>query len=140
MERETYTKNRWMTQDFKQDMGDREEEGMSTKMPVRVYSSPTWGPRHSTSSIPNKYEGFSYSLDILYGGLGISKLQFLLKKNRYEKNFQLSVIKSLDPDPDSAKMLGSVPDSMNPDPQHWFIRGESLPFDYLCRGCAAISW
>jgi hypothetical protein len=30
MERETQTKNRWKTQDFKQDMGDREEEGLST--------------------------------------------------------------------------------------------------------------
>jgi hypothetical protein len=31
-------------------------------------------------------EGFSYNLDILYGGLGIGKLQFLIKKNN-KKNF-----------------------------------------------------
>jgi hypothetical protein len=41
-------------------------------------------------------EGFSCSLDVLYGGLGISKLQFLNKK-------------MLDPDLDS----------MNPGPKHW---------------------
>jgi hypothetical protein len=28
-----------------------EEEGLTAQMPVRVYNSPTWGPRHSTSSI-----------------------------------------------------------------------------------------
>ncbi len=28
-------------------------------------------------------EGFFYNLDILYKGLGIGKLQFLLKKNIY---------------------------------------------------------
>jgi hypothetical protein len=27
-------------------------------------------------------EGFSCSLGVLYGGLGISKLQFLIKKNK----------------------------------------------------------
>jgi hypothetical protein len=27
-------------------------------------------------------EGFFYNLDILYGGLGIGKLQFLIKKNK----------------------------------------------------------
>jgi hypothetical protein len=48
-------KNRWKTQDFKQDTGDREEEGPTTQMPVRVNNSPTWRPRHSTSSIPSKY-------------------------------------------------------------------------------------
>jgi hypothetical protein len=32
-------------------------------------------------------EGFSCSLGVLYGGLGISKLQFLIKK--IELNFQL---------------------------------------------------
>jgi hypothetical protein len=33
------------------------------------------------------FEGFPCSLDLLYGGLGISKLQFLIKK-RYLKKFQ----------------------------------------------------
>jgi hypothetical protein len=31
-------------------------------------------------------EGFFYNLDILNGGLGIGKLQFLIKKN-FKKNF-----------------------------------------------------
>jgi hypothetical protein len=82
-------------------------------------------------------EGFSCSLNVLYGSLGISKLQFLIKK-RYIKNFKLYfflqflVIKTLDPDPylnpnpcsypDSLEMLDSDPypdpDSINADPQH----------------------
>jgi hypothetical protein len=33
-------------------------------------------------------EGFFYNLDILYGGLGKGKLQFLIKK-KFLKNFQL---------------------------------------------------
>jgi hypothetical protein len=48
-------------------------------------------------------EGFFYKLDILYGGLGIGKLQFLIKKNKkiFSSNFfQFLVIKALDPDPD----------------------------------------
>ncbi len=53
----------------------------------------------------------SEGLDVLYRGLGISKLQFLIKKRK--TNFQLYfflkflVIETLDPDPDS----------MNLDPQ-----------------------
>ncbi len=39
-------------------------------------------------------EGFSCSLDVLYRGLGISKLQFLIKKYHF---FQFLVIKTLDP-------------------------------------------
>ncbi len=48
-------------------------------------------------------EGFSCSLDVLYGGLRISKLQFDEKiSNFYFKAvifFQFLVIKLLDPDP-----------------------------------------
>ncbi len=73
-------------------------------------------------------EGSSCSVDVLYGGLGISKLQFLIK-NKKKKNFHmyflqfLVIIKTLDPDldPDSLGML-------DPDPQHWFLRH---PFDNL---------
>ncbi len=52
-------------------------------------------------------EGFFYNLNILYGGLGIGKLQFLIKKEK--KNFScnffsifghLSPGSLLDPDPD----------------------------------------
>ncbi len=48
-------------------------------------------------------EGFSSGLDVLYGELGISKLQFLVNKRFADS------LEKLDPDPDS----------MNPDPQHW---------------------
>ena len=47
-------------------------------------------------------EDFFYNLDILYGGLGIGKLQFLIKKkfNFFFSCFffQFLVIKALDPD------------------------------------------
>jgi hypothetical protein len=54
-------------------------------------------------------EGFSGNLDVLHGGLGMSELLFLTKKIIFNflsaaKFFQLSVIKTLDPEP-------------NPDPQ-----------------------
>jgi hypothetical protein len=54
-----------------------------------------------------KAEGFSCSLDVLYGGLGISKLQFLIQKMK--KNVQLLFFfnfwssnpgSGMDPDPD----------------------------------------
>ena len=46
-------------------------------------------------------EGFFYNLDILYGGLGIGKLKFLIKKKLKKFSavifFQFLVIKALDP-------------------------------------------
>ncbi len=48
-------------------------------------------------------EGFSYSFDIIYGGLEISKLQFLSKnilKNFSCKTFPIFGNETLDPDPD----------------------------------------
>jgi hypothetical protein len=56
-------------------------------------------------------EGFSSSLDVLYGGLGISKLKFLI-------NCIILVIKTLDPESDSLEMLDPDPDSENQAPQH----------------------
>ncbi len=50
-------------------------------------------------------EGFSSSLDVLYGGLWISKLQILV-------NCIFLVIKTLDPGPDSLEMLDPNPDSV----------------------------
>jgi hypothetical protein len=48
-------------------------------------------------------EGFSCSLDVLYGGLGISKLQFLFNKisNLFSSCviFKFLVIKTLEPVP-----------------------------------------
>ncbi len=43
-------------------------------------------------------EGFSCSLDVLYGGLGIRKLSFLIFEQ--EIFLKVLVIKTLDPDPD----------------------------------------
>jgi hypothetical protein len=58
-------------------------------------------------------EGFSCSLGILYGGLGISKLQFLIKKISSYKFFSILGHQTLDPDPES----GSGIRIRNPDPQ-----------------------
>ncbi len=71
-------------------------------------------------------EGFSCSLDALYEGVGISKLQFLIKK-RYKIFFSFfsSISGHQNPgsglDPYSLEMLDPDPyaDSVNPDPQHW---------------------
>ncbi len=58
-------------------------------------------------------EGFSCSVDVLSGGLGISKLQFCSKKEERKVQlflFQFLVIKTLDPDPypDSLEMLNHI--------------------------------
>ncbi len=69
-------------------------------------------------------EGFFCNLDILYGGLGIGKLQFLIKKNLIFF-LQFLVIKALDPDwiriqiGVHPKMLDPDPNEMNADPQPW---------------------
>ncbi len=69
-------------------------------------------------------EGFSCSLDVLYEGLGISKLQFLSKNIHFIQLYMSPVFGhqnpelDLDPDPD--------PDSMNPDPKHCKKSGKSL--------------
>jgi hypothetical protein len=72
-----------------------------------------------------KAEGFFCNLDILYRGLGIGKLQFLIiKKISAVIFFQFLVIKALDPDwiriGVHPKMLDPDPDEMNADPQPWF--------------------
>ncbi len=59
-------------------------------------------------------EGFSCSLDVLYGGPGKSKLQFLIKKEKkLSAVFFILVlaIKTLDPEPepDSLEMLDPDP-------------------------------
>ncbi len=58
-------------------------------------------------------EGFSFSLGVPYGGLGISKLQFFIKKIEIKlpaiNFFQFSVIKPWirirDPDPESRSVI-----------------------------------
>jgi hypothetical protein len=62
-------------------------------------------------------EGFFYNLDILYGGVGIGKLQFLIKKKK------ILVIKALDPYWIRIRIglqhqtLDPVPEKINTDPQ-----------------------
>jgi hypothetical protein len=58
-------------------------------------------------------EGFSCSLGVLYGGLGISKLQLLIKKIEIKFQainfFPILGHQSLDPDPQLVKMLDPDP-------------------------------
>jgi hypothetical protein len=65
-------------------------------------------------------EGFFYNLDILYGGLGIGKLQFLIKKKEIKFSavifFQFLVIKALDPDWIRIR-IGLQPQTLDPDPE-----------------------
>ncbi len=63
---------------------------------------------------------------LFYGGLGISKLQYFIKKMWFFfscKFFQFSVVKTLDPDwfriGIQPKMLDQDMKSINPDPKHW---------------------
>ncbi len=62
-------------------------------------------------------EGFSCSFGVLYGGLGISKMQFLIKKIKIKFLvvifFSILGHQTLDPDPGS----GSGIRIRNPDPQ-----------------------
>jgi hypothetical protein len=65
-------------------------------------------------------EGFSCSLDILYGGLGISKLQFLsavifLNFWSSEPLIRIGTV------PIQPKLLDPDPESVNLDPKHWFM-------------------
>ncbi len=64
-------------------------------------------------------EGFFYNLDILYGGLGIGKLKFLIKKNFKKFSavifFQFLVIKALDPYWIRIR-IGLQHQAMDPDP------------------------
>ncbi len=68
-------------------------------------------------------EGFFSNLDVLYGGLEIGKLQFLIQKNRifFPAVFflQFLVIKALDPDWIRIGIQPTIPDpdEINTDPQ-----------------------
>ncbi len=62
-------------------------------------------------------EGFSCSMDVLYRDLGISKLQFLIKKDNI---FSCCIFFNfLELEQDSLDILD--PDSINTDPQHCFV-------------------
>ncbi len=65
-------------------------------------------------------EGFFCRLDVLYRGIGISKLQFFITKFlAVPCSVFFSILGHQNPDPDSLEMLD--PDSLemlDPDPQH----------------------
>jgi hypothetical protein len=66
-------------------------------------------------------DGFFCNLDILYGGLGIGELQFLIKKicNFFSAVifFQFLDIKALDPDWIRIRIrIGLQPQTLDPDP------------------------
>ncbi len=78
---------------------------------IRLFSIPDPGSRGQKgtgSRIPDPQHCFEvldvlFSLDVLYGGLGITKLQFLIKNISIFfscKFFLIFVIKTLDPDLD----------------------------------------
>ncbi len=93
-------------------------------------------------------EGFFCSPDVLYGGRGIGKLHFLIKKI-YIKisgvNFlQFLVINTLDTDQYSLiqpKMLGldPDPDQINTDPKHWShkykLKNNRFSINFACQAC-----
>jgi hypothetical protein len=65
-----------------------------------------------TGCSPLRAEGFSCSLGVLYGGLGISKMQFLIKKIEIKFpaiNFSILGHQTMDPDPQIEKMLDPDP-------------------------------
>ncbi len=73
-------------------------------------------------------EGFSCSLDVLYGGLGISKLQFFIKElsNFFPAVIFFPILEYQYPGSGAVFspkwcILIRIPvlDSMNPDPKHW---------------------
>jgi hypothetical protein len=64
-------------------------------------------------------EGFSCSLDVLYGDLGISLLPFLIKKDIKKFLCYIFFFLVKPPDPDLLDMLDPDPDSISPDPQHY---------------------
>ncbi len=75
-------------------------------------------------------EGFFCNLDILYEGLGIGKLQFLIKKIFFFFRcnfFSIFGYKALDPDwiriGVHPKMLDPDPDEMNADSQPCLVAG-----------------
>ncbi len=71
-----------------------------------------------------RVEGFFCSLDVLYGGLGISKKQFLKKKiNKYFSAVYFFFFSHQNPGSGSggipAQTVGFDPESINPDAKHW---------------------
>jgi hypothetical protein len=64
-------------------------------------------------------------MDVIYGGLGVSKLKLLIKKDQvfFSCKFFHLATKTLDPDPqdrngNQPKMLDPDPESLNPDSKH----------------------
>jgi hypothetical protein len=72
--------------------------------------------------------GFFCNLDVLYGGLGIGKLQILTKKFIFSsrKFFLFLVIKTLDPDWIRI-WIGIQPKMLDPDPDLYRINMNTKP-------------
>ncbi len=78
-------------------------------------------------------EGFSCSVDVLYGGLR-PKLQFLIQKFS-AVFFSPWIWIGSGSVSDSLEMLDSYPDSMNPDPQLWQILIRNPGYNGKTSGC-----
>ncbi len=72
-------------------------------------------------------EGFWCCLDVLYGGLGISKLQLFIKNINFFVSCKFCLVfghqnLDLDPDPHWPKTLDPDPrwNQFNADPKHWY--------------------
>jgi hypothetical protein len=79
------------------------------------------GSRRSTGCSLLRAEGFTCSLGVLYGGLGISKLRFLIKKIEIKfpaiNFFSILGHQTLDPDPELENMPHPELENMpHPDP------------------------
>jgi hypothetical protein len=95
------------------------------KWPTKIEKNTEFSCFESAGGSLLRAEGFSCSLGVLYGGLGISKLQFLIKKIKIKVsavnffNFRSSnpgsgsVIRIRNPDPQLGKRLDPDP---YPDP------------------------
>jgi hypothetical protein len=67
-------------------------------------------------------ESFFCSLDVLYGGIGIGKLQFLIKKIYFSAvNFLIHIQIGI-----QHKKLNPDPDKMNTDPKHCLVHYSDL--------------
>ncbi len=69
-------------------------------------------------------EGFFCNLDILYGGLGIGKLQF--DKKKYFFSLQFLVIKALDPEWIRIR-IGLKPQTLDPPLPMAIVMGSPAP-------------
>jgi len=98
----------------------RKQEAEMTHKNIKKSRNMFW----SAGCSPLRAEGFSWSLDVIYGALGISKLLLLIQKNFFlmAVNFlQFLVIKPWIRIRIGIKPKIPDPDSINPVPKHCFF-------------------